>query len=85
MDEKEVTITMSEKEWEQVYCALLTYEAFAKVAKTRIPEKRRAALKVEWTKTQMLIKILYKPRIVRAVTDQIGRAIGDDWPEEANE
>lgn len=81
MDNEEVTITMSEKEWEQVYCALLTYEAFAKVAKTRTPEKRRAALKVEWTKTQMLVRILYKSRIAKAATEKIGRAIGDDWPQ----
>lgn len=84
MDEKDVTITMSEKEWEQVFYSLLTYESFAKVARIRVPEKRQAALMEVWWRTQLLLKGLYKQRIVKAVTEKIGRAIGDDWPTEAN-
>lgn len=81
MDEKEVTITMSEKEWEQVFYALITYEGFAKVAKVKVPEKRQAALANEWPKTQMLLKVLYKARTAKAATNRIGMAIGDDWPQ----
>ena len=85
MDEKDVTITMSEKEWEQVFYALLTYESFAKVARISNPEKRQAALTEVWWRTQLLLKGLYKQRIVKVVTEKIGRAIGDDWPMEATE
>ncbi len=81
MDDEKVTITMSEKEWEQVFYALLTYESFAKVARVRVPEKRQAALTEVWWRTQLLLKGLYKQRIVKVVTEKIGRAIGDDWPQ----
>lgn len=83
VDEKKVTISMSEKEWEQVFYALITYEGFAKVARIRIPEKRQAALIDMWWRTQLLLKALYKPRVAKDATTVIGRAIGDDWPMEA--
>ncbi len=85
MDEKDVTITMTEKEWEQVFCALITFGQLAKVTRIRLPEKRQVALMNEWTKTQLLIKVLYKPRLTKTATEKIGRAIGDDWPTEASE
>ncbi len=81
MSDEQVTITMSEKEWEQVFYALITYEGFAKVAKVRISEKRQAFLMETWWRTQLLLKGLYKSRIVKAATEKIGRAIGDDWPQ----
>ena len=81
MDEKEVTITMSEKECEQVFYALITYEGFAKVARIRVPEKRQAALIDMWWRTQLLLKALYKPRVAKDATAKIGSTIGDDWPQ----
>ncbi len=80
-NKSEVAITMSEKEWEQVFYALLTYEGFAKVARIKVPEKRQAALPDIWWRTQLLLKVLYKPSIVKLVTRKIGSTIGDDWPQ----
>ena len=80
-DEPEVAITMSEKEWEQVFFALLVFEGFAKAAKIKVPEKRQAALTDTWWRTQLLLRALYKPGIVKTVTRKIGSTIGDDWPQ----
>ncbi len=80
-DEPGVAITMSEKEWEQVFFALITFEGFAKVARIKVPEKRQAALTDTWWRTQLLLRALYKPGIVKTVTRKIGSTIGDDWPQ----
>ena len=81
MDDKEVTITMSEKEWDQVFYALLTYATMGKVAKRPTKGLRQEALPEAWARTQPVLKALYKPRIASRVTAKIGSTIGDDWPQ----